>query len=205
MTRPRFLLICGVLAPCACKTSAPAPELPASAPPAPTAPSAATQDEAPPLEATPRQAVLALLSDGRSAAALELSATDQGREFDANLAEKLTPFIRLTRAPNVRQKPLTVTGRAEKDVIRRIVRAHINEVRFCYHEGLTRDAGLRGRVVVDFQILETGAVGQSAVQPSTLADKDVGECIAEAVKRWTFPKPVEGAVQVSYAFELDPG
>jgi hypothetical protein len=46
-----------------------------------------------------------------------------------------------TAVPTVRQAKATVTGALDKDIIRRIVRAHINEVRYCYNQGLARDPG----------------------------------------------------------------
>ena len=46
----------------------------------------------------------------------------------------------------------------------------------------------------------------AVVQESTMKDPAVGSCIAQAVKRWTFPKPEGGgSVIVSYPFVLEPG
>jgi TonB family protein len=110
------------------------------------------------------------------------------------------------RVPQVRQAKATVSGSLDRDIVRRIVRAHINEVRNCYNMGLTRDPSLTGRVEVNFLITESGKVGSSAVAGSTLGDAAVEACIAKAVRRWQFPKPPGGGtVAVSYPFLLDPG
>jgi TonB family protein len=110
------------------------------------------------------------------------------------------------RVPNVRQAKAKVEGNLDRDIIRRIVRAHINEVRSCYNAGLTKNPELEGSVTVDFVIASTGKVSASSVAESTLSDTSVANCIAKAVKRWTFPKPRDGGeVQVSYPFELSPG
>jgi TonB family protein len=110
------------------------------------------------------------------------------------------------RVPSVRQDKAKVQGKLDGDIIRRIVRAHINEVRSCYNAGLTMNAELEGRVTIDFVIASTGKVGDSKVAKSTLSDDSVGNCIAKAVKRWTFPKPHDGGeVEVSYPFQLSPG
>ena len=45
-----------------------------------------------------------------------------------------------------------------------------------------------------------GQVAGSAVQSSTMHSPPVEQCIAGAVRRWTFPKPNNGIVQVSYPF-----
>jgi TonB family protein len=110
------------------------------------------------------------------------------------------------RVPQVRQAKATVKGALDKDIIRRIVRAHINEVRYCYNQGLVRDPNLKGRVEVQFTIGPTGKVPVSVVQQSSIKDTNVANCVAKAVRRWTFPKPQGGGnVVVTYPFLLSPG
>jgi TonB family protein len=110
------------------------------------------------------------------------------------------------RVPRVRQSKATVKGSLDKDIIRRIVRAHINEVRHCYNKGLAKDDTLSGKVVVDFTIAATGKVSEAEVDSTTVSDEDVGKCIAKAAKRWKFPKPRGGGVVVvKYPFVLAPG
>jgi hypothetical protein len=99
-----------------------------------------------------------------------------------------------------------ITGDIDKDLIRRIVRAHINEVRSCYNAGLTRDPNLGGRVTVQFSIIGNGKVSSSVVQENTTRDSEVGNCIAKAVKRWKFPRVNNGGTAlVSYPFRLTAG
>lgn len=110
------------------------------------------------------------------------------------------------RVPTVRQGKAEVSGGLDKDIVRRIVRSHINEVRHCYNQGLTRAPGLAGRVSLSFSITPSGTVSAAVVQESTLADNAVGACMSKAVKRWKFPKPQGGAsVAVTYPFTLSPG
>jgi hypothetical protein len=156
-----------------------------------------------------RQAVIDLLTDGRSAESLPLAATAPDEEFDPKLAEKLAPKVWVSDRPRsrsdaqVRQGKATVQGALDKDIIRRIVRTHINEVRSCYSAGLKQNPKLAGRVTVNFVISGSGTVASSVVESTTLADTTVGNCIAKAVKRWRFPKPRGGdTVIVSYPFDL---
>lgn len=114
---------------------------------------------------------------------------------------------RVKRRPTVAiARPPKAEG-MDKDVIRRIVRSHINEVRYCYNQGLTRDPNLRGRVAVQFTIGPTGGVGLSVVENTSVKDQNVGRCIAKAVKRWRFPRPAKGGgtAVVTYPFVLNPG
>ncbi|MCB9567041.1 MAG: TonB family protein [Myxococcales bacterium] len=111
-----------------------------------------------------------------------------------------------TRAPQVRQAIAEIQGALDKDIIRRIVRAHINEVRHCYNQGLAKDPSLKGRVAVQFSIGGAGQVISAAVADSSLKDPGVSRCIAQAVRRWKFPKPQGGgSVIVTYPFVLEPG
>jgi hypothetical protein len=110
------------------------------------------------------------------------------------------------RVPHVRPAKAHVKGSLDKDIIRRIVRAHINEVRYCYNQGLARDPTLAGKVSINFTIGPTGSVPVTMVANSTIKDEAVSNCIAKAVKRWTFPKPIGGGVVVvTYPFVLEPG
>lgn len=96
-------------------------------------------------------------------------------------------------------------GVLDKEVIRKVVRAHIVEIRECYNEGLTRDPELAGKLVVGFEIAADGAVKRSEISESSLADAQVEACVAAAVRSWTFPAPQGGAVEVAYPFAFEPG
>ncbi len=110
------------------------------------------------------------------------------------------------KVPRVRQSKAKVKGALDKDIIRRIVRAHISQVRYCYEVGLKKDEELAGRVVIDFTIGTDGSVSKAEVDSTTVDDEAVGTCIAKKVKRWKFPKPPgAGIVLVSYPFVLSPG
>ncbi len=108
-----------------------------------------------------------------------------------------------SRTPRVRQARASVSGRLDQTIIRRIVRAHHGEIRHCYNRGLVRDAKLAGRVVIRWVIDTLGKVSVATVASSELADDGVGQCMADAVKRWTFPKTEGGGtVVVNYPFLL---
>lgn len=110
------------------------------------------------------------------------------------------------RVPQIRQGKAKVQGTIDKDTIRRIIRSHHNEVRHCYNQGLVRDPNLQGRVAVMFTIGPTGTVPSAAVSETTLSDRNVGNCVAGAVKRWKFPKPqTGGTAMVTYPFTFSPG
>lgn len=107
------------------------------------------------------------------------------------------------RAPRIRSGAAMVKGSLSKEVIRRIVHRHINEVKFCYERQLAQRPDLSGRVSIKFIISGTGAVQMAAVASSTLGNAAVENCIAQAVRRWTFPQPEGGGIViVTYPFQL---
>ena len=109
------------------------------------------------------------------------------------------------RVPRVRQGKAVVMGSIDKDVIRRIIRAHITEVRHCYNQGLAKDPNLAGRVSVRFIIGSDGKVSASEVADSTIKDESVAKCVAKAVEGWKFPKSPGGNVTITYPFVFTPG
>jgi hypothetical protein len=112
---------------------------------------------------------------------------------------------RHTRAPDVIAGQASVRGSLDKEIIRRIIRLHLNEVRYCYETELVRRPGLSGRVSVQFTIAATGQVMASWLESTTVNDARVEGCIVQAVRRWEFPKPSgAGITIVSYPFNLAP-
>ncbi len=100
---------------------------------------------------------------------------------------------------------VTGDGTLDKDLIRRVVAAHIPEIRACYNQALASDPEAKGRVVLDFTIGEQGRVTRSVVASSDMADAWTPECMRAATMGWLFPKPDGGEVVVSYPFVLEPG
>jgi pSer/pThr/pTyr-binding forkhead associated (FHA) protein len=107
------------------------------------------------------------------------------------------------KVPRIRSGQADVHGSLSKEVIRRIIGRHINEVRFCYEQELNSRPDLQGRVAVKFIISPTGAVQTAAVDSSDLGNPKAEQCIAQSVRRWTFPAPEGGGiVVVTYPFVL---
>jgi len=112
---------------------------------------------------------------------------------------------RAARVPRIRQGTADVRGSLSKEVIRRVIRRHLNEVRFCYEQQLNQRPDLEGRVIVNFIISPSGAVQASSVRNSSLGNSAAESCIASAVRRWNFPAPDGGGiVVVNYPFVLQP-
>jgi hypothetical protein len=112
---------------------------------------------------------------------------------------------RRAKAPDVIPGQANVRGSLDKEIIRRIIRRHINEVKYCYEQELTKKPDLGGRIMVQFTIAASGQVIASVLQNSTMSNARVENCTVQAVRRWEFPKPLGGGIViVSYPFVLTP-
>jgi hypothetical protein len=111
---------------------------------------------------------------------------------------------RRSSTPDVRIGAATVRGSLDKEMIRRVVRQHLNEVKFCYEKALVKKPDLSGRVLIQLTISATGSVANASAAESTIHDASVEQCIGQAVRRWEFHKPSDGGIVVaSYPFVLE--
>ena len=89
----------------------------------------------------------------------------------------------------------------EKEEIKEVIQSHTEEIRYCYTKVLTVEPELEGKVVVRFEIRETGKVGTVEITESTLNHESVEGCIVAAIRKWVFPEPRnEDTVFVTYPF-----
>ena len=113
--------------------------------------------------------------------------------------------VRHAKTPDVLPGMVTTHGNLDKEIIRRIVRRHLNEVKYCYDQALVRKPKLDGRLVAQFTIAGNGQVIASVKQSSTLGDPTAEMCVVNAIKRWEFPSPTGGGLAiVTYPFTFNP-
>jgi hypothetical protein len=130
-------------------------------------------------------------------------ATGPGRDYGGTGVGVLA--TRKPKGPEIIPGTVTSHGSLDKEIIRRIVRRHLNEVKYCYDQALVRQPKLDGRLVAQFTISGNGRVIASVVQSSTLGSTPVEMCVVNAIKRWEFPAPSGGGLAiVSYPFTFAP-
>ncbi len=101
-------------------------------------------------------------------------------------------------------------GTIDREQVRRVVRAHLNQIQACYTRELNKldraeRAQLSGKVVLKWDIVEKGAAKNVKVIGSTLNSRAVEECMRERLATWQFPEPPAGLVgEVTYPFLLKP-
>ncbi|PID38587.1 MAG: hypothetical protein CSB49_04800 [Proteobacteria bacterium] len=105
---------------------------------------------------------------------------------------------RVRRAPT---RTIKATGGVlSRAAIQKVVSRHMHKVQACYERQLLTNPGLSGKVVFDWVISPSGSVGSARQTSSSLRSAAVSTCILREIRRWRFPKPVGGSVNVRYPF-----
>jgi hypothetical protein len=89
-----------------------------------------------------------------------------------------------------------VMGSLDRDVIQRVIRRHLAQVRGCYERGLLAGPDLAGRAVVRFTVAADGRVVAASLDSSTLGDPTVEDCILGVFRRLLFPEPAGGGIVI---------
>ncbi len=103
------------------------------------------------------------------------------------------------RETRVRVRPGTgkVSGFSDRNVINRVVRRHMRQIRHAYERALKSEPNLSGKVAVKFTIGPNGAV--TAATATGSAPARLRNDIARIVRRWRFPAS-GNSVTVTYPF-----
>lgn len=98
-----------------------------------------------------------------------------------------------------------VRGFLSKEQIDRVVRANQAAIKYCFEAEMQHQPKLEGAVHMNWRIDLQGKVASVRVAKSTLGNARVEGCMARQIKRWVFPKPDGGEVDVTYPFLLRGG
>lgn len=109
--------------------------------------------------------------------------------------------------PRVRMDPVQASAGLSRDVVRRVVRRHVNELLFCYEQAVAVDPSCQGDVALSFTVDARGSASETradAREGSTIPATVTG-CMASAVRRWTFPAPENApSVEASTVIHFEP-
>lgn len=75
------------------------------------------------------------------------------------------------------------------EAVQAVFTAHHGEFRTCYEEVLAQGHDVQGEVLLAFVITPEGEASRVRVRRTTLGNASVETCVAQAVRRWAFPKP----------------
>lgn len=116
-----------------------------------------------------------------------------------------SPTLRMKKrnpsGPDLHLGPTTVEdGGLDKSIVRRVIRSHLDEVRYCYERALITNPELEGNVTIEFVIGQNGAV-ISVVIVNASVGNEVASCVAQRTKTWDFPRST-GMTRVRYPFDF---
>ena len=111
---------------------------------------------------------------------------------------------RNARAPEVFPERPAVRGSLDQQVVRRIVRRHINELRYCYEQDGRSHGAELGRIMVEFKISPAGKAISTAQRMVGNANPEVARCFLDAIRRWEFPSSTGETQVVPFSFTLIP-
>jgi TonB family protein len=94
----------------------------------------------------------------------------------------------------------------DKELIRKVIASHRDQVRYCYELALVQSPSLEGKLSVSFLVNAAGDVPAARVAHSTLSSQTLGECLVSRVRSWKFPsaKGDTGSYRVTYPFVFKP-
>ncbi len=99
-----------------------------------------------------------------------------------------------------------ILGALDKSLIDRVIKRHMNQIRYCYQRELTKNPNLGGKITVKFVIAKDGTVSKASTKKSTMGNSAVESCINRRFHRFRFPEPKGGGIViVSYPFIFSPG
>jgi pSer/pThr/pTyr-binding forkhead associated (FHA) protein len=91
-----------------------------------------------------------------------------------------------------------VMGAIDPELIRKVIRDHASQVRYCYEQQLALQPKLAGKVAIRWQIDASGRASATQVEAAetTLPSSEVHRCIMDRIVTWQFPKPKGGGVAI---------
>ena len=85
--------------------------------------------------------------------------------------------------------------------IRKVISSHMSEIVSCYEDALDSNPDLFGKVVISFDLGETGKVTDSSIVSSEIPNAKFNNCLTSRIKSWVFPPQAKNKVTtVRYPF-----
>ena len=94
-------------------------------------------------------------------------------------------------------------GTIDKEAVRRVIRANINSIRYCYNRELRANSNLYGTLTLQWNITEGGVPQKFSTIKNTLKSKKLAACVTSRLKGLKFPEPPkdrEATVKYPFSF-----
>ncbi|MFL5271089.1 MAG: adventurous gliding motility protein GltG [Anaeromyxobacteraceae bacterium] len=101
-----------------------------------------------------------------------------------------------------------VLGALDRELVRKVIKDHEAQVRYCYEQQLALAPKLSGKITLYWEINADGRAGNAKIvrgEATTMSPDQVAECIISRLVTWEFPKPRGGGIGVvTYPWILRP-
>ncbi|MEM7675627.1 MAG: AgmX/PglI C-terminal domain-containing protein, partial [Myxococcota bacterium] len=121
-----------------------------------------------------------------------------GADGQAKLPEANLPVS----APDM---PVPDQASLSQDAVARVVKQNSMSVQLCYQQSLKGSRNLRGKLQIKLRVQPSGRVSRTEVQTRQFKGTTLASCIADKIKRWTFPRFDGEAREFLVPFVLEKG
>jgi outer membrane biosynthesis protein TonB len=96
-------------------------------------------------------------------------------------------------------------GGIDEKGVHMALRRREQSIQQCYKRALKTNVKLKGKIMIEWHIDESGRVVSISVLQNTIGDKSLADCVLDIISRIRFPKAQKGIVPVSKPFIFEPG
>ena len=104
---------------------------------------------------------------------------------------------------SMKEQTPEVDGALDRSKVDRVIKRKTPALKACYEQALKRNPGLKGKLIIRFEINTRGRTTSISFGGS-LKSGQVESCIKKRVKTWRFPRPDGGSVFVDYPIVFTP-
>jgi TonB family protein len=98
-----------------------------------------------------------------------------------------------------------ITGGLDRTVVRRVLRRHLSQIRYCFESRLLiHNRKAKGTLDLKFKVGLKGRVVMATVLRSSLKSAAVESCVKASARRWRFPPPKDQPVTGVYRYTFKP-
>ncbi len=89
-----------------------------------------------------------------------------------------------------------ILGSIDRSSIEKVIKRHLNQIRYCYQRELQKDPDLAGKITVKFVIAPDGSVSSAEVATSTVANPILEKCVTRRFLKMKFEPPAGGGIVI---------
>jgi hypothetical protein len=110
--------------------------------------------------------------------------------------------VKVIVKPKVSTGAGSVAATGDENQVKATVAKFSGQLQYCYEKQLKVVPTLEGRIEVRWSVANGAVVGKPTVTANSTNDAELADCVAQKIRRWTFPADVEGDMSYPFLFQL---